>query len=76
MSRIYKVTAKENGQIVRYVRANSLNAAIRARMREIFDASPCTSEEMFQAAKHGKLNVLDAVAPEQTDIDDPKEPTI
>jgi hypothetical protein len=73
MARIYTVKNKTSGKIVRYVRANSLNGAIRAVAGEQFDAAPASTEDVFQAAKGGTLNVLDALAPEQVDIDDPRE---
>ena len=65
MSRIYTVTDRKTGAVERYVRANTLNAAIRAYSNEVFEAAPSTAEEMVNAANGGKLSVLDAVAPEQ-----------
>jgi len=65
VSRIYTVTNKKSGEIVRYVRANTLNAAIRALAFELYESSPTTAVDMFDASKAGPLNVLEAVAPEQ-----------
>jgi hypothetical protein len=65
VSRIYTVTDKKTGAVERYVRANTLNAAIRAYSNEVFEAQPSTAEKMVMAANGGKLSVLDAVAPEQ-----------
>jgi tellurite resistance protein len=59
--RIYVVTNKANGEVARYVRANSLNGAVRAHAREMFEAKAASTEQMFQAAKSGSLKVLDAL---------------
>lgn len=72
MSRIYTVTDRALGTVVRYVRANTLNAAVRAAAAELFEAVPTTTEEMFQAAKGGPLDVLDAVAEDAADVEAPK----
>jgi hypothetical protein len=68
--RIYTVRNKTSGKLQRYVRANTLAGAIRAAAEELFTAAPASTEDMFQAMKGGDLAVLDAVKPEQTDIDD------
>lgn len=60
-SRIYVVTDMGTRKIVRYVRANTLNGAIRAVARELFDAAPATTEQMWQASKAGAMDVLDAL---------------
>jgi hypothetical protein len=65
MSRIYTVTNKKTGKVERYVRANTLNAAIRAHAHELYDAIAATTEDVFQAMQAGDFHVLDAVAPEQ-----------
>lgn len=67
MPRIYVVTAK-NGGAERYVRANTLNAAVRAVADENFVAAAATTEQMYQAMGAGS-KVLDAVAPAQMDIE-------
>lgn len=65
MSRIYTVTDKKTGKVERYVRANTLNAAVRAHAHELFAATQTSTEEVFQAVQAKAFNVLDAVAPEQ-----------
>ena len=72
MSRIYVVYVK-GGATVRWVRANSLNGAIRAVAAEKFTAKAASTEEVYQAMSQG-AEVLDAVAPEQVDIDDEADP--
>jgi hypothetical protein len=67
MSRIYKITERETG-IDRFVRANSLNGAIRAIANEKFTGASATTEELFQAFKVG-LEVLDAVEADDTKTD-------
>lgn len=59
MSRIYVVTDRET-QIDHYVRANSLNGAVRAVANEKYTAKTATTEQLFQAYKIG-ITVLDAV---------------
>jgi hypothetical protein len=70
MSRIYTVRNKGSAKLVRYVRAANLNSAIRAVAAENFTASAATTEEIFQASKSGTFDVLDALAPEQADIEE------
>ena len=59
MSRIYAIT-NGSGTVERYVRANNLNAAIRAYAVEQFEAKPMTSDEVYQASRGAKFDVLDA----------------
>lgn len=66
MSRIYIVTASD-GSFERYVRANTLNGAIRAVAHDMFGAKPATTEQMYHAFKGG-FEVLDTVEPEQLDL--------
>jgi hypothetical protein len=68
MSRIYTVTNKKSGAVARYVRANTLAAAIRAHSHELFDAAPSSTEDLFQAVQAKAFDVLDAVSPEQLDL--------
>jgi hypothetical protein len=56
--RIYIV--KTNGEPVRYVRASSQSAAIKAVVNERFTAVVATTEDIVSAAKAGALDVLDA----------------
>jgi hypothetical protein len=65
VSRIYTVINKKTGEIQRYVRANSLNAAIRAHAREVFEASASSTDDVYHAVQAKAFDVLDAVAPEQ-----------
>jgi hypothetical protein len=80
MSRIYMVTDKA-GHALRYVRANTLNGAVRAYALEIFEARPATAEHMW-LEKVGPNEVLDALAtpgdtsdpcPDDSDGDSPGE---
>lgn len=76
MSRIYTVRRRDAaGHLVRYVRANTLNAAVRAVAVELFEAKAATTEEIYQATVDKTFDVLDAVQPEQVDdIDDKDDP--
>ena len=73
MSRIYLVTDRLTGKVSRYVRANTLNGAVRAHAAEIYEASQASTEDVYQAMKAG-YDILDAVAPEQVDLMDTPEP--
>lgn len=74
MSRIYVVRGRKSGELVRYVRARTLNGAVRALAGEKFEASAATTEEIFQAMKKDAFDVLDALEPTQTDLDDLNDP--
>jgi hypothetical protein len=74
MSRIYRVSNRKTGGEVRYVRANTLNGAVRAHAAELFVAVPATTDEIYQASKAGEFKVLDAIKPEQVDIEDKDDP--
>jgi ActR/RegA family two-component response regulator len=67
MSRIYIVTDCTTGALVRYVRANTLNGAVRAVANEHFIAAPADHDTLFAAFK-SKAEILDAVEPEQEDL--------
>jgi hypothetical protein len=67
-AKIYVVRDKATGKVVRYVRSNTKNAAVRAHSEEKFAACPASTEEVFQAAKEGALKVLDACETEQSDM--------
>lgn len=58
------MTNKKTGQIQRYVRANSLNAAVRAAAHELFEAAASSTDDVYQAVQAKAFDVLDAVAPE------------
>ena len=74
MSRMYVVRRRASGVLVRYVRAHTLNGAVRALADEKFAASAATTEEIFQAIKKDAFDVLDALAPIQVDLDDKDDP--
>lgn len=65
MSRIYTVKQRAAGHLVRYVRAHTLNGAVRAVADDLFEATATTTEELFQAAKEGTFVVLDALEAEK-----------
>lgn len=67
-ARIYRVTNKHSGDVQRYVRANTLNAAVRAYASEVFEAVPVSTDEMYRAMNADGFDVLDAVSPEQLDL--------
>jgi hypothetical protein len=69
-SRIYTIRNKATGKLTRYVRANTLAGAIRAVAEEHFSATPSSTDDIFLASKAGAFDVLDAVRPEQIDIED------
>jgi hypothetical protein len=75
-SRIYVVRDRIAGDVVRYVRANNLNGAVKAFANEAYHAEPLSTDDMFQAMKAGDFEVLDAVAPEQLDIKQVTTPAI
>jgi len=66
MSRIYVVTHK-SGDIARYVRASTLNGAVRAVAAELFVARAASTEDIFQASKAGEFDVLDAIGEDKAD---------
>jgi hypothetical protein len=69
VSRIYKVINRATGKVQRYVRANTLNAAVRAYANELYVAEPATTEDMWQAFNDKEnFDALDAVAPEQLNL--------
>lgn len=70
MSRIYIITDKTTKRVARYVRANSLNDAVRALIDELYSAEAASelysveaasTDQMFAAMKAGNMDVLDAV---------------
>jgi hypothetical protein len=74
LSRIYVIKGRKSGELVRYVRAHTLNGAVRALAEEKFAASTASTEELFQAMKTDTFDVLDALAPTQVDLDDKDDP--
>jgi hypothetical protein len=72
MSRIY-VVRKRDGSLVRFVRANTLNGAVRALADEVFEAKAATTEDIYQATVTKRFDVLDALeeSDAKNDKDDP-----
>lgn len=70
MSRIYKVTHAQNDVLVRFVRASSKNAAVRAVAAERFAVIVATADDIVFASESGAVSVLDASGV-QDDADDP-----
>ena len=61
MSRLYIITDKTTKKVARYVRANTLNGAVRALAEELYSAEAASTDQMFAAMKAGNMDVLDAV---------------
>lgn len=59
MSRIYVVTSRADKKIARYVRANTLNSAVRALADELYTATAATHDQLYAAHKGG-YEILDA----------------
>lgn len=74
MSRIYVVTHRDTGAVIRYVRGQTLNGAVRAVADEHFEARAATTDEIYLAMQAGAFDVLDAMKPEQADIEDALDP--
>ena len=55
------MTDAKSGLTVRYVRAKTLNAAVRALADETWLATAATTDDIFHASKAGSFDVLDAV---------------
>ena len=67
MSRIYIVTHSRQDNLIRFVRAQTLNGAVRALARDLFHVVPASTDQIVEAAQAGTLDILDALA----DADDP-----
>jgi hypothetical protein len=61
MSRLYLVTHKATDLPARYVRAHTLNGAIRAVASELFEARTASAEDIWEASKEPGFEVLDAL---------------
>jgi hypothetical protein len=66
MSRIYVVTSRADKKIARYVRANNLNAAVRALADELYTAQAATHDQLYAAHKGG-YEILDAARVTESD---------
>lgn len=60
-ARIYIVIDRATGHVARYVRAKTLNSALRSVAEELFIAEHATTETIFQAMKTPGFDVLDSV---------------
>jgi hypothetical protein len=60
MSRIYLVTDRLSGDVIRYVRAATLNGAVRAAANEAWLARSASADELYLALRT-KVEVLDAL---------------
>jgi hypothetical protein len=65
MSRIYLVSHAKSDVPVRFVRATSKNAAVRAVAAELFEVKAASADDIVSASQSGTLDILDALA--QTD---------
>jgi hypothetical protein len=61
VSRIYIVTHAKNESLIRFVRAKTLNGAVRALASELFEAKAASAEDIVKASKDGSFDVLDAL---------------
>ena len=61
MSKIYLITSKSDQSVIRYVRANTLNGAIRALTDELYEVEAADTDQLYRAMQDGGLKVLDAV---------------
>ena len=72
-ARIYVVIDRATGKVARYVRARTLSGALRAVAEELFTAEHASTETIFQAMNKPGFDVLNAIEPEQADIEDAGE---
>jgi hypothetical protein len=70
MSRIYLVSHAKSDVPVRFVRATSKNAAVRAVAAEMFEVRAASADDIVEASQTGSLDILDALA-EAPDSADP-----
>jgi hypothetical protein len=62
MSRIYLVSHAKSDVPVRFVRATSKNAAVRAVAAELFEVKAASADDIVSASQSGTLDILDALA--------------
>jgi hypothetical protein len=62
MSRIYVVTHAHTAAPVRFVRATSKNAAVRAVAEDLFEVKLASADDIVSASQSGTLGILDALA--------------
>jgi hypothetical protein len=70
MSRIYRITHRTAGHHIRFVRAATLNGAVRAVAADLFHVEPASTDDIVKASADGSLDILDALA-EPEDVADP-----
>jgi hypothetical protein len=70
MSKIYVVTHAKHDHLVRFVRATSKNAAVRAVAGDLFKVALASADDIVRASQAGSLDILDALA-QPEDADDP-----
>ena len=61
MSRIYVVTHAHTAAPVRFVRATSKNAAVRAVAEDLFEVKLASADDIVSASQSGTLDILDAL---------------
>jgi hypothetical protein len=69
MTRLYVVTDVATGAVIRYVRAASLNSAVRAVANERFDAAVMSADAVYTALRAG-ADVLDVTVGQDEGPDD------
>jgi hypothetical protein len=73
MARIYIVTRREAGHLVRFVRAKTAAGAVAALAKDLFDVGVADAQDFVDASNaEVPLDILDALAqPEVADEADP-----
>jgi hypothetical protein len=61
MSRIYVVAHARTAAPVRFVRATSKNAAVRAVAEDLFEVKLASADDIVSASQSGTLDILDAL---------------
>jgi hypothetical protein len=74
--RIYVVLTNNDLKVVRFVRAASQAAAIRAVIAEKYSAEVASAEDIVAASKAGTLDVLDASTPAAREAANGRAPTL
>ena len=69
MSRIYLIRHAKTDVAVRFVRAGSKNAAVRAIAADMFAVSLASADDIVSASQTGSLDILDALIEPEDDAD-------
>ena len=69
MSRIYLIRHAKTDVAVRFVRATSKNAAVRAIAADMFAVSLASADDIVNASQTGTLDILDALIEPEDDAD-------